>query len=63
MKFTYVEKLILTKEEVEILEKARLLIDDIFADSKMGGKIESLAKETVLNISILLSKEFSEMER
>lgn len=62
MKYIYTEKLVLTKEEVTILDKARDLLDNIFIEAKKDGDIEDLARTAFNNICDLLTDDYSEME-
>lgn len=62
MQFIYKEKLILTKEEVEILNRALALVDNILVNSNPNGNIEYAARNAGDYISDLLSEELSKME-
>ena len=62
MRYVYTEKLILTKEEVEILDKARVLLDNIYLNAPKNGEIKALACAAVNNICGLLSDERSDLE-
>lgn len=62
MQFIYKEKLILTKEEVAILDNARILLDNIDKNAYVNGAVEKMACTAWENIRGLLSEEFFEME-
>ena len=62
MRYTYKEKIILTKEEVAILDKAYFLLNDIYTNAQKDGEIEALACVAMENICDLLSDEYSDME-
>lgn len=62
MRYVYTEKLILTKEEVEILDKARILLDDIYVGAQKDGEIKAMACVAIDNICDLLSDEQSDLE-
>lgn len=62
MRYTYEEKIILTKEEVAILDHACILLDDIYRNAYEDGNIKTLSCVAMENISDLLSDEYSDME-
>lgn len=62
MKCVYTEKIVLTKEEVSILDKARDLLENIFNNARADGDIEELARNSFYGIADLLSDDYSEME-
>lgn len=62
MRYIYTEKLILTKEEFEILDKARALLDAIYVNARKDSEIEALAYIAMGNVCDLLSDERSDLE-
>lgn len=62
MRYVYTEKLILTEEEVEILDQARILLDNIYLTAQKNSEIKALACAAVNNICGLLSDKQSDLE-
>lgn len=62
MRYVCTEKLVFTQEEFEILNKARILLDDIYVSARKYSEIETLACVAMENICDLLSDEQSELE-
>lgn len=62
MKICVIEKLILTKEEMEILAKTRDILDNIYCTAKNGGEIENEAWDGLGVLDFLLDEEISEIE-
>lgn len=62
MKYTYVERIVFTKEDVDILKRAKNLLAAIYSGSVAKGEIENLAGVAIDSIDELLSDEYSDTE-
>lgn len=61
MKYIYTERLVLTKEDVSILNKAGNLLEKIYKQAKRDEDIEDLSRVACCNINDLISI-YSEIE-